>query len=61
MVENNIWIANSSIKELIDQCTFVKSPDLPDLYRLVYMELVDRIKEDPKSCAEVAKEILSVL
>lgn len=61
MVENEVWIANSSIKDLIDHCTNVKSPDEPDLYKLVHMELVDRIKEDPESCKEVARQIFSVL
>jgi hypothetical protein len=55
MVSHEIWVANASIKELVDFCTNVKSPDEPDHHKLVHMELVDRIKEDRASCKEAAK------
>lgn len=57
MVSHEIWVANASIKELVDFCTNVKSPDEPDHHKLVHMELVDRIKEDRASCKEAAKQI----
>jgi hypothetical protein len=61
MVSHEVWVANASIKELVDFCTNVKSPDEPDHHSLVHMELVDRIKENPASCKEVAKQIYQVL
>lgn len=61
MVSHEVWVANASIKELVDHCTSVKSPDEPDHFKLVHMEIADRIKEDPTSCKEAAKQIYQVL
>jgi len=45
MVSHEVWVANASIKELIDHCTDPKGSDEPDQHQLVHMEIVDRIKD----------------
>lgn len=54
------WIATATVKQLIDRCTDYKltPPDKPDYYQLVHLELSDRIKETPKACSDLAKEVL---
>jgi DNA-binding FrmR family transcriptional regulator len=61
MVSHEVWVANASVKELVDFATNVKSPDEPDYHKLIHMELVDRVKEDPENCKETAKQIYAVL
>ena len=61
MVSHEVWVENASIRDLIDYCTSVKSPDEPDFHKLIHMELVDRIKESGDACKDVAKQIYSVL
>lgn len=46
MASHEVWVANASIKDLIEFCTSLKSPDEPDYHKLIHMEIVDRIKED---------------
>ena len=53
------WIATASVKQIVDKCTDQKTPpDKLDYYQVLHLELSDRIKESPRSCSELAKEVL---
>jgi hypothetical protein len=58
--KTNAWLATAPIRDLVSFCT--NQQDEPaGSNQLVYLEIVDRIRDNPESCREVARHILNVL